>query len=438
MSDYNYESESESENDLSKKNYKKFKNILKSRIKDYDFFCKYSNEKQQEIIDKTKKLKENVTIEKPIILHIIELDIKTEFKIIAFNKLQQLENMKDKSGGEYYKLKVWIDSFIKIPFNKLLNFELKYNSINSNECSNFIENAKNILDNVVYGLNDAKLQILQLIGLWLVNPNAAGYSIAIKGPMGTGKTTLIKEGISKILNRPFAMVALGGCSDSSFLEGHDYTYEGSKYGKIVDILIQSKCMNPIILFDELDKLSETHKGDEITGILTHITDNTQNACYRDKYFSEFELNISKALLVFSYNDESKINSILKDRMYKIETIGYTTNEKKIIVEKYIIPSVSKEVAIDSNNIILDDNIIEYIIKNYTDNEYGVRNLKRCIETIYTKINLFRLLNKDSNIIDNNIKIKLDITNPLKITEKIVDKLLTKKNIVNTPPFGMYN
>ena len=421
-----------------KKNYKDFKKILKSRIKDYDFFCKYSNEKQQEIIDKTKKLKENVTIEKPIILHIIELDIKTEFKIIAFNKLQQLENMKDKSGGEYYKLKVWIDSFIKIPFNKLLNLELKYNSINSNECSNFIENAKNILDSVVYGLNDAKLQILQLIGLWLVNPNATGYSIAIKGPMGTGKTTLIKEGISKILNRPFAMIALGGCSDSSFLEGHDYTYEGSKYGKIVDILIQSKCMNPIILFDELDKLSETHKGDEITGILTHITDNTQNTCYRDKYFSEFELNISKALFVFSYNDESKINSILKDRMYKIETIGYTINEKKIIVKKYIIPSVSKEVNIDSSNIIFDDDIIEYIIKNYTDNEFGVRNLKRSIETIYTKINLFRLLNKESTIIENNIKIRLDLTSTLKLNEKIVDKLLTKKNITNTPPFGMYN
>ena len=186
------------------------------------------------------------------------------------------------------------------------------------------------------------------------------------------------------------MIALGGCSDSSFLEGHDYTYEGSKYGKIVDILIQSKCMNPIILFDELDKLSETNKGDEITGILTHITDNTQNSCYRDKYFSEFELNISKALYVFSYNDESKINSILKDRMYKIETTGYTINEKKIIVKKYIIPSVSKEVAIDSHNIILDDTIIEYIINNYTNNEFGVRNLKRCIETIYTKINLFRL------------------------------------------------
>ena len=114
-----------------------------------------------------------------------------------------------------------------------------------------------ILDKAVYGLNDAKMQIMQLIGQWIVNPTAIGSAIAIKGPMGTGKTTLVKEGISKILNRPFALIALGGATDSSVLEGHGYTYEGSTWGKIVDILIQTKCSNPVIYFDELDKVSDT-------------------------------------------------------------------------------------------------------------------------------------------------------------------------------------
>ena len=108
------------------------------------------------------------------------------------------------------------------------------------------EKAKKTLDDAVYGLNDAKMQILQLIGQWISNPNSVGTAIT-KGPMGTGKTTLVKEGISKILNRPFAFLALGGATDSSFLEGHSYTYEGSSWGKIVDILIQSKCMNPVII-----------------------------------------------------------------------------------------------------------------------------------------------------------------------------------------------
>jgi ATP-dependent Lon protease len=116
-------------------------------------------------------------------------------------------------------------------------------------------------------LNDAKMQIMQMIGQWISNPKAVGTAIAIKGPMGTGKTTLVKEGISKILNRDFAFLALGGATDSSFLEGHGYTYEGSTWGKIVDILIKSKSMNPVIYFDELDKISETPKGEEIAGIL---------------------------------------------------------------------------------------------------------------------------------------------------------------------------
>ena len=147
-----------------------------------------------------------------------------------------------------------------------------------------MENAKQILDNAVYGMEDAKMQILQMVGQWISNPNSLGSAIAVKGPPGTGKTTLIKEGVSKILNRPFAFLALGGATDASFLEGHSYTYEGSTWGKIVDILIKCKCMNPLIYFDELDKISETPKGEEIAGILTHLTDTTQNDKFHDKYF----------------------------------------------------------------------------------------------------------------------------------------------------------
>ena len=100
-----------------------------------------------------------------------------------------------------------------------------------------MEDSMRILNESVYGMDDAKLQIMQMVGTWISNPSATGTAIAIKGPPGTGKTTLVKEGISKILNRPFAFIALGGATDSSFLEGHGYTYEGSMPGKIVDILI---------------------------------------------------------------------------------------------------------------------------------------------------------------------------------------------------------
>ena len=152
---------------------------------------------------------------------------------------------------------------------------------------------------------------------------------------------LIKEGISKILSgRDFAFIALGGASDSSFLEGHSYIYEGSLWGKIVQIFNGFKIdESSDIYFDELDKVSDTAKGEEIIGILTHLTDTSQNSAFHDKYFADIEFDLNKCLFIFSYNDESKINPILKDRMYHIQTKGYNTKEKVIIAKNYLLPKI---------------------------------------------------------------------------------------------------
>ena len=209
---------------------------------------------------------------------------------------------------------------MRIPFGKYE--KLPVNIDNGIEtCHDFMATAKETLNNAVYGLNDAKMQIMQMLGQLITNPASIGTAIAIHGSMGTGKTTLVKEGISKILNRPFAFIALGGATDSSFLEGHSYTYEGSTWGKIVQILIDSKCMNPVIYFDELDKISDTPKGEEIANILTHLTDTSQNSQFHDKYFAEVDFDMSKCLFIFSYNDEKKVSPILRDRMYRICTKG---------------------------------------------------------------------------------------------------------------------
>ena len=301
-----------------------------------------------------------------------------------------------------------------------------------------MENSKKILDSVTYGLEDAKMQIMQMIGLWLVNPNAIGCAIAIKGPPGTGKTTLIKEGISKILNRPFALIALGGCGDSGFLDGFDYTYEGSKHGKIVDILIQCGCMNPVILFDELDKLSDSFKGQEITGVLTHLTDSTQNSKFTDKYFSEISINMSKSLFIFSYNDEAMVNPILKDRMYKIETKGYKTKDKLIIAKDYLLPKIREEIKFTSESIVFSDELLEYIINDFTEKEDGVRNLKRCLEIVYKKLNLYRLMKPNINLFEasEGLKLKAKISFPCILTKQMIDDLINKGSTRDIP-YGMY-
>ena len=419
-------------------NYRKFSKILNDDDKESEYFKKnMSNSQQENAIAKLLNIKKLTSIETPYLIHLINIDIPDVYKACALRKIHMLREMGTGFGNsEYYKIKSWVDAFIKIPFNKYNNLPITF-ADGIEKCHDFMENAKNTLDNVVYGLEEAKMQIMQLIGLWLVNPNAIASAIAIKGPPGTGKTSLIKDGISKILNRPFSLVALGGCSDSGFLDGHDYTYEGSKYGKIIDILIQSGAMNPVILFDELDKISNSPKGEELTGVLTHLTDSTQNNNFTDKYMSEISLDMSKALYIFSYNDESKVNSILKDRMYKIETQGYKTKDKLIICKDYLLPKIQLQTKFDPKDIIFTDDVLEYIINNFTDKESGVRNLKRCIEIIYTKLNLYRLMKPEQNIFEKSINIDKKVIFPYKIKTETIDKLLNKTN-KNEIPFGMYN
>jgi ATP-dependent Lon protease len=423
---------------ISNKNYKKFDSILNNEEKESEYFKKcLSSNLQLEAIAKLEKIKELTKISKPYLLHLVDLDIPDQYKACALIKINTMRSMSGYGNSEYYKIKSWVDAFLKIPFNKYNNLPISF-ADGIEQCHDFMEKSKKILDSVTYGLEDAKMQIMQMIGLWLVNPNAIGCAIAIKGPPGTGKTTLIKEGISKILNRPFALVALGGCGDSGFLDGFDYTYEGSKHGKIIDILIQCGCMNPVILFDELDKLSDSFKGQEITGVLTHLTDSTQNAKFSDKYFSEISINMSKALFIFSYNDESMVNPILKDRMYKIETKGYKTKDKLIIAKDYLLPKIREEIKFTSECIVFSDEILEYIINDFTEKEDGVRNLKRCLEIVYKKLNLYRLMKPDINLFENSegLKLKNKISFPCILTKQMIDDLINKES-QDTIPYGMY-
>lgn len=253
----------------------------------------------------------------------------------------------------------------------------------------------------------------------------------------THNTSLIRDGISKILGREFAFIALGGAGDSSFLEGHSYTYEGSTWGKIVQILIQSKCMNPVIYFDELDKISDTPRGEEIAGILTHLTDTSQNSQFHDKYFSEVDFDLSKCLFIFSYNDESRVNPILKDRMYRIQTKGYEAKDKIVIAKNYILPKIREQVNFAEGDIIIPEDTIQYIASNeaLTNGEAGVRNLKRCLEIIHTKLNLFRLMKPGDNIFSKDMDLKVEF--PMTVTRKVVDALIKNEQKQNQSMLAMY-
>jgi ATP-dependent Lon protease len=418
------------------KNARIFKRILrdKNTMNDYAFFGKMSTEDQVKIIKEVKEINKISRVEKPYRMTILESNIPPIFKSEALKKISSLRYM-EPGSGEYYKIKNWVDTFMRIPFNKFEH--LPINISNGVEaCHDFMANAQATLDSAVYGLNDAKMQIMQMLGQLITNPAAIGTAIAIKGPMGTGKTSLVKEGISKILNRPFAFISLGGATDSSFLEGHSYTYEGSVWGKIVQILIESKCMNPVIYFDELDKISDTAKGEEIAGILTHLTDTSQNSQFHDRYFCDIDFDLSKCLFIFSYNDENKVNPILRDRMYKIQTKGYDKKQKTIISNNYLLPKIREQVMFQTGDILIPDDSVHYIIETHCNKEDGVRNLKRCLEIIYTKLNLYRLMKPGSNLFEEEMSLTVEF--PFTVTKDVVDKLIKRDGTENNMALqGMY-
>jgi ATP-dependent Lon protease len=422
---------------MNAKAYHKLLNSQKQKSEnEMDYFKKkMSNKEQLKIMNDLKEINAHVNVDKPYRLALLESKIPTQHKAIVLQKLNMLRMM-DSHDSEYFKLKSWVEFFMRLPFGKYSVLDVNM-AHGLDACQGFMEGAMKTLDECAYGLKDAKMQILQMIGQWIANPSAMGTSIGLHGPMGTGKTTLVKDGISKILNRQFVLIALGGATDGSVLEGSPYVYEGSGPGLITRKLAETQEMNSCYLFDELDKVGKTEKGQEIIGILTHLTDGTQNDEFEDKYIPGIKLDMSKALFMFSYNDESLVNPILKDRMYSIQTKGYTTKEKIVIANKYLLPKIREQVNFKKDEIIIPDDVLDYIINTpgMTRGEDGVRNFKRCLEIIYTKLNLFRLVKSDSNILTKEIELK--VTFPFTVTKKDVDALIKNDEKQSQSLLAMY-
>ncbi len=401
-----------------------------------EYFQNLEKENKIKHIEDLKEIKEINNSNIPLRFKVLNSDMDIRTKSIAIENINKLSEM-DISTGEYCKMDKWINGLIKIPFGKYEGLGISDDNTNQ-EKQDFIYNTYNTLDKAIYGHKEAKIHILQVIGKWIKNPKSQGNVLALQGPMGNGKTTLVKEGIAKAINRPFAFIALGGASDSSFFDGHSYTYEGSHWGRIIDILIESKCMNPIIYFDELDKVSETQKGEEIIHLLTHLTDPSQNSLFQDNYFPGVHIDLSKALFIFSFNDESRVDRILKDRMYVINTKGFKPKDKVNICKEYILPELIDTFVFNKDELVFTEEALLYIIDTYTQKEEGVRNLKRCLETIISKINIYNLSNKENS--EKIIPLDFEIENfklPLIVNKDIIEKLISKKEDNYKPPEHMY-
>tara|TARA_B100000900_G_scaffold383996_2_gene372432 strand:+ start:8257 stop:9930 length:1674 start_codon:yes stop_codon:yes gene_type:complete len=424
-----YDDDYEETHEKIKKNRKyidKNPNFSNYKDEEMEYFLKQSVRNKNKIIKFEKKTNELNKEQVPLRFKIINSDINDSIKAVALKKLNHLSSMNERSG-EYFKILNYVENLCKIPCGIYKKLKIpKDKSL----ISNFLLKSHKILDQNVYGHDKSKEQITRIIGQWISNPSLKGNCIGIHGSPGCGKTRLIKEGLCKALDLPFVFIPLGGINDSAYLTGHSFTYEGAIHGKIVDALMKAGCMNPIIYFDELDKVSDSSRGEEIINTLIHLTDSTQNDAFFDKYFYDIPLNLSKALIIFTYNNDYMINPILRDRMIRINTDPYKNNDKINIANKFLIPEILKDFNFKSTDLIFTEEIIKYIISK-TESENGVRNLRRSIECIISNLNLFRLM--DNKIEDKSLSISnlnIDFEIPFIINNKVVDYLIKNKNTMS--------
>ena len=356
--------------------------------------------------------------DQPVMFKILNMKTTPEIQaqlLAKYNNLQAL----DPSSGEYFKMRNWLEKATALPLG--IRKEMPARVADGPEiCQAFMSRAKKCLDEAIYGQEESKLQILQFIASKITNPEARGMSLLLVGPPGIGKTSLIKQGIAKALDWPFQFISLGGDSDASTFSGHQLVYEGSHCGKIVNSLVAAKSMSMILMFDELDKVSTTAKGEEIQNLLVHLTDPTQNAEFEDKYLAGIPLDLSQTMFVFSANDISKIDHVLLDRFMVVQLEGYDSKEKMEIAEKFLLPSALKEVNL-AERIGIPKDVVHHILDTYAKEEQGVRELKRCMGQIAQKLNMLRLFNAS----DLPFYIK-DFSLPFILKKEHVDKFLKEK------------
>jgi len=357
--------------------------------------------------------------ETPHKFRVLQLPISDYVKSSVIKKISTIAEICS-DGGDGHKLRSWVDAFLRIPFGKTVPLPIQLKD-GQEKCTEFMMDSRKKMDKHIYGMEPAKLQIMQIIAQWIVNPSSVGNVIALQGPMGVGKTSFARNAIAEVLQRPFEFFTLGGASDIANFIGHSYTYEGSLWGRIADSLMHAGTMNPVMYFDELDKISGTPQGEEIVSMMIHMTDRSQNSQFHDRYFAGVDFDLSQCLFIFSFNDIERVHPILRDRMTVIHCGGYNEKDKTVILKDYIWPQVLDRLCFKNTDVVLSDAAIKFIIEEYSKDEKGVRTLIRTVESMMTRLNMLRVAKHESM---KDYKFYMDVVFPLTICDDVVKVLLT--------------
>lgn len=314
-------------------------------------------------VSKLRKLVASMAPTKePRRLRVLRSNLPDKVKADIFRQLADNDNA---------KFEEWVERALKLPLGKLT---LKPHEMPSA----LIACAQDIMEREITGHIEAKREVLCMLSNWINSGSSAGFALGLEGEPGVGKTSFAKRALAKSMDRPFCFISLGGASDASGLLGHGFTYEGAVPGRLVECLTVAETMDPIIFFDELDKISATNKGDELVAALIHLTDPVQNNHIRDRYFHGINIDISKAILVFSYNDPSRVHPVLLDRIRRIRLHSPSRKERIDICTNHLIPRAIAPYP--NHTFVLDTPIVEFIVdKNVA--EAGMRGIEKDLAQI---------------------------------------------------------
>lgn len=349
--------------------------------------------------------------------------------------LQRLEKQRESLyNGEAIKYATWVESMIAAAsLKRLVPVDLE-----PPQLLQHLVTAKEHLDAVIYGHRAAKQAILERFFLWLKHPLVPQRPLALKGCPGNGKTSIVKEGLAQIMGRPFCLIALGGALDSSYMLGHAYTYEGSCQGRLADALVSCECQNPVIFFDELDKCSSTPKGEEVVNTLLHVTDSTQNASIRDRYLTGLDLDVSCAMIVFSFNDDSRISPVLLDRLQVVPTDSFSAEDQVTIMKKHLLPKILGERGLGPHYLQLSQEAGKEAVACCKE-AGGVRALRSMLEQIITKVCIFDETQGDEQLTYplQKKQVKKLKEGTYQLQEGAFLELLKEEKRRASPPLGMY-
>ncbi|MCS6885770.1 MAG: endopeptidase La [Acidobacteriota bacterium] len=295
------------------------------------------------------------------------LGLSEELAKEVLKELKRLEKL-NSSSGDYQVLRNYLETVAELPWNKLTEDNLD------------LRNARQVLEEDHYGLDEIKDRILEHLAVMKLNPQARSPILLFVGPPGVGKTSL-GQSIARALGRKFERMSLGGVHDEAELRGHRRTYVGAMPGRVIQAIRRAAVRNPVLMLDEVDKLGRDFRGDPAAALL-EILDPAQNNSFRDNYL-ELPFDLSKVFFICTANTTETIPSPLLDRMELISLSGYTEQEKVEIAKRYLIPRATTDAGLSKEQFHISDEALRKLITNYT-RESGVRQLERRISQLARK------------------------------------------------------